>query len=79
MHRVGRTLCLSIRYPKIFTELCVSYEQFVNVPVFLPDFREIRSHSAASFSTMSEKSPYLYFWLSATANSSQRLLNGFSA
>lgn len=32
MHRVGRTLCLMIQYPIIFTELCVSCEQFVNDP-----------------------------------------------
>ena len=27
----GRTLCLMIRYPRIFAELCVWCEQFVNV------------------------------------------------
>ena len=43
VHRVGRTLCMSIRYPIIFTELCFLCEQFVNhagVPEFVSTFSE---------------------------------------
>lgn len=41
----GRTLCLMIRYPRIFAELCVWCEQFVNVwkkIVFVPNHTFVR-------------------------------------
>lgn len=129
MHRVGRTLCLMIQYPIIFTELCVSCEQFVNDPHQRHFSRKGRnifqnpadfSEKSPNFSTNADslwnhfsrfhpgrkrphplpqpgkislpgcfrarnaakqdrKYGYLYFRLSATAISSQRLLNSFSA
>ena len=89
MHRVWEYPLLIIRYPIILSELCSSYEQFVNdfprnrLPqIFLKNSPESFPRSLyklAHSAGLRQRPHYLYFWLSATASSSHRLLYSFSA